>query len=70
MSRSAASSPCIKLCLMDAVTGLCDGCGRSLSEIGGWSRMSETERLAVMRQLPARLDARRHMEALMPGADG
>ncbi len=54
-----ASSPCVKLCLMDASSGLCEGCGRSLAEIGNWSRMSEAERLLVMRQLPARLHALR-----------
>ncbi len=47
-------SPCIKLCVMDAATGLCAGCGRSLEEIAGWAGMSELERRRVMRELPGR----------------
>lgn len=52
---SAASSPCIKVCVVDPRTGLCEGCGRTLAEIAQWSRLSEDERRAVMAQLPQRL---------------
>jgi predicted Fe-S protein YdhL (DUF1289 family) len=52
-----ASSPCIKVCVIDPVTKLCSGCGRSLSEIGLWSRLSEPERIAIMAHLPARMAA-------------
>ncbi|MFM9974384.1 MAG: DUF1289 domain-containing protein [Beijerinckiaceae bacterium] len=41
---------------MDGLSGLCEGCGRTLAEIGQWSRMTETERQAIMRELPVRLD--------------
>jgi predicted Fe-S protein YdhL (DUF1289 family) len=51
----AMSSPCIRVCVMDAPTGLCVGCGRTGAEIGGWLSMSEAQRLTVMAQLPARL---------------
>jgi predicted Fe-S protein YdhL (DUF1289 family) len=51
----AISSPCIRVCVMDAPTGLCVGCGRTGAEIGGWLAMSEAQRLAIMAQLPARL---------------
>jgi predicted Fe-S protein YdhL (DUF1289 family) len=51
------STPCIKVCAIEAATSLCAGCGRSLREIGGWSRMSEAERKALMAQLPGRLAA-------------
>ena len=47
-------SPCIKVCVMDARTGLCKGCYRSLDEIGGWGQMSDAEREAVMAELDAR----------------
>ena len=50
------SSPCVKICVMDGGSGLCEGCGRTLVEIGQWSRMTETERQAVMQDLPGRLD--------------
>jgi len=51
------SSPCINVCAMDAATGLCTGCARTLDEIGRWSRLAESERRAVMETLAARLDA-------------
>jgi predicted Fe-S protein YdhL (DUF1289 family) len=39
---------------MDAASGLCLGCGRSLDEIARWSAMSRDERRAIMAVLPAR----------------
>ncbi|WID96093.1 DUF1289 domain-containing protein [Bosea vestrisii] len=52
---SAISSPCIKICVIDPVNKLCQGCGRTLQEIAQWSRFSETERLAIMATLEERL---------------
>lgn len=49
------SSPCTKVCVLDAATGLCEGCGRTREEIGLWSSFSEPQRLAVMATLPERL---------------
>jgi predicted Fe-S protein YdhL (DUF1289 family) len=51
------SSPCIKVCTMDARAGICAGCGRTLEEIARWGTMEESERLRLMKILPARLDA-------------
>ncbi len=48
-------SPCIKICTYNPETGLCQGCGRTLEEIGAWFSMSDQERRAVMEKLPARL---------------
>jgi uncharacterized protein len=50
------SSPCIKVCVIDPGSGYCSGCGRSLDEIARWGAMSETQRLDIMRGLPARLE--------------
>jgi predicted Fe-S protein YdhL (DUF1289 family) len=47
-------SPCVKLCDIDRDTGLCCGCGRSLTEIARWSAMSTFERRSIMAELPAR----------------
>jgi predicted Fe-S protein YdhL (DUF1289 family) len=47
-------SPCINICLLDQETGLCLGCGRTIQEIARWASMSDIERRAVMRELPAR----------------
>jgi predicted Fe-S protein YdhL (DUF1289 family) len=49
------SSPCTTVCVLDAVTGLCEGCGRTRDEIGLWGSLSEPQRLAVMAALPERL---------------
>jgi predicted Fe-S protein YdhL (DUF1289 family) len=51
------STPCIKVCAVSGQSGLCVGCGRSLPEIASWGRLSEAERLAIMAELPARLEA-------------
>jgi uncharacterized protein len=40
---------------MDAVSGLCIGCGRTIDEIARWSAMSDEERRAIMAGLPARM---------------
>lgn len=54
-SVKAISSPCINVCAVSGKTGICVGCGRSLKEIGAWSRMSEAERRDIMSALPARI---------------
>jgi predicted Fe-S protein YdhL (DUF1289 family) len=50
-------TPCIKICTLDARSGLCLGCGRTVDEIARWSAMSAAERARVMAELPARLAA-------------
>jgi predicted Fe-S protein YdhL (DUF1289 family) len=47
-------SPCINVCAIDAGTGLCVGCSRSLDEIARWAMMTDAERQRVMRELPSR----------------
>ena len=48
-------SPCIKFCVLDPVSGLCGGCGRSLDEIAQWSELSEEQRQAILAELPGRM---------------
>ncbi len=55
--QSDVSSPCIRLCVLDRTRGICEGCGRTLAEIGGWLGFSEAERHAIMAALPERLAA-------------
>lgn len=40
-------SPCISVCRMDAATGTCEGCYRTLDEIARWGSASEEEKLAI-----------------------
>ncbi len=49
------SSPCIRVCTLDAETGLCEGCGRTREEITRWYRMTEEERQQIMAGLPERM---------------
>ncbi|CAN7608673.1 DUF1289 domain-containing protein [Bosea sp. LjRoot9] len=56
---TAASSPCVKICVIDPASKLCQGCGRTLREIAQWAGMSEAQRLAVMALLPERMRAQR-----------
>jgi predicted Fe-S protein YdhL (DUF1289 family) len=51
---TAASSPCIRLCVIDRASGLCRGCLRTLDEIATWGSLAEPERLAIMAGLPER----------------
>lgn len=50
-------SPCINVCKMDSASGLCLGCYRSLEEIAAWGRASEAQRIAILQQVKARVDA-------------
>ncbi len=44
-------SPCISLCQMDAPTGLCTGCWRTIDEIVKWGAMNDEEKQEVWARL-------------------
>jgi len=48
-------TPCLKVCAVNGMTNHCIGCGRTLAEIGGWTRFTDAERRAIMEALPARM---------------
>jgi uncharacterized protein len=48
------STPC-NVCILDPLSALCIGCGRTGEEITAWSTMSEPERIAIMAELGQRL---------------
>ena len=48
------ASPCISVCRMDAATGWCVGCFRTLDEIAGWGLASDDEKRAVWNELVER----------------
>ena len=66
---NAVPSPCISICAIDQVTGLCAGCLRTLDEIAVWSVLDDEEKRAVWTQLDVRRAA-----AIVPqqgsGTDG
>ncbi len=47
-------SPCRNVCRMDAASGYCEGCLRTIEEIAGWSGADEVEKRRVWLLLPAR----------------
>jgi len=47
-------SPCINVCRMDASSGWCEGCLRTIDEIAGWSLYADDEKRAVWDALEAR----------------
>jgi predicted Fe-S protein YdhL (DUF1289 family) len=48
-------TPCVLICSIDAASGICLGCGRTLNEIGSWTQFDDSERRDIMARLPARL---------------
>jgi predicted Fe-S protein YdhL (DUF1289 family) len=50
----AVPSPCNSVCRMDARTGWCEGCARTLNEIAAWSTMGDDEKIIVWDELAAR----------------
>jgi uncharacterized protein len=52
--EAEVASPCINLCRMDATSGYCEGCRRSLQEIASWPEYTAAEKRAVLALLPAR----------------
>lgn len=42
------ASPCINVCKMDALSGLCTGCFRTIDEITVWSRIDDARRQDIL----------------------
>jgi len=54
------ASPCISVCVMDAGSGLCIGCWRTLDEIAAWSVLDADAKrsvLAAIRERRARSES-------------
>lgn len=50
-------SPCNDICTIDRPSGLCTGCGRSLSEIAEWASAPAHRQQEILSLLPARMQA-------------
>jgi predicted Fe-S protein YdhL (DUF1289 family) len=55
-SNEVPPSPCISICRMSDDTSYCEGCWRTLDEIGGWGQRSADEKRAVWLLIGERLD--------------
>ena len=49
----SGTSPCIGVCRLDGA-GFCEGCLRSIEEIGAWAGLDEATRRAIMADLELR----------------
>ncbi len=49
-------SPCVAVCQMQADTGWCWGCRRTLNEIAQWSNLDNPARRAIWHAISLRLD--------------
>ena len=66
-SRAAdeIASPCIDVCRMNASTGLCGGCFRTIDEIAAWSSADAAQKRAIL----AKADARKRAPREVPIAE-
>ncbi|WP_252374209.1 DUF1289 domain-containing protein [Hydrogenophaga sp. 2FB] len=51
-------SPCISICRMNAASGWCEGCYRTLDEIVAWGRASDADKLRIWQDIEARQQPR------------
>ncbi len=53
--ESKLRSPCIAVCAIDPISGLCEGCLRTLDEISEWRFMPDDKKQTVLDALPSRV---------------
>ena len=44
-------SPCVKICQINREDRICVGCGRTIEQIGMWSKYTDKERSDIMRTI-------------------
>jgi uncharacterized protein len=53
-TRGGIASPCISVCVMDAASGYCTGCLRTIDEIAAWGQADDAYKTAVLRHIEMR----------------
>ena len=53
-------SPCVRVCAIDAQSGYCHGCFRTLREISYWTTYTNAQQRALLAELEQRRVAARH----------
>lgn len=53
-------SPCISVCCINADSGLCEGCFRTLGEISAWSQLPAGDQRLMWQTIHQRIDALQH----------
>jgi predicted Fe-S protein YdhL (DUF1289 family) len=51
------ASPCVNVCSIDARTGWCEGCLRTIDEIAAWGVLNNAQKREVWKLLPQRRHA-------------
>jgi len=51
---SEVASPCVQWCELDAETGWCRGCMRSMDEIAAWGALDDAQKREIWQRLSAR----------------
>ena len=54
ISDDDVPSPCVGVCRIDEARGRCEGCLRTLEEIGRWSALGAVDKRALLAELPGR----------------
>ena len=67
-ATAPVASPCTNVCRIDAASGWCEGCLRTLDEIAVWSALDEAARRGVCAELVLRRVALTGQQALAAGA--
>lgn len=55
--EQVVESPCISVCSMNAATGYCQGCNRTIEEIQGWWDFTFVQKADVIKKTWARQEA-------------
>ncbi|PRC93729.1 DUF1289 domain-containing protein [Solimicrobium silvestre] len=53
-SVAVTPSPCTNICKIDAQTGWCEGCWRTIDEIAGWGSAGEPVKELIMQNIEQR----------------
>ncbi len=56
-AQADVPSPCISVCVMNAASGLCDGCFRTRDEIAGWSGAGNDGKRVIWKVIEQRMAA-------------
>jgi hypothetical protein len=51
-------SPCISVCRISARDGFCEGCFRTLGEVSGWARSSQTAKQVLWQTILQRMNTK------------
>jgi len=54
LPQSTVASPCSGVCRMNAATGLCEGCLRTIDEIAVWGQAPDVQKRAILARVAER----------------